>query len=384
MHDQPSPHAHISFVPPLASYAVPWLVSRGRRYVEPEHEYRNPYQRDRDRLIHSASFRRLMYKTQVLVNDISDHHRTRLTHTLEVAQISRTIARELRLNEDLTEAIALSHDLGHPPFGHAGESALAECMAPHGGFEHNRFGLRLVEELERRYPYFPGLNLTWEVRAAMAYHSKQPQAPEVALYREPGLPHAFLEAQVVDLADSLAYDTHDLDDALNLGLITLDDLQAVPFWQQASERAHRRYGRLEIPYLQAAVVRAMIDWQVNDLIQTTRSELAASQVNSPADVQTHPRPLASISRELQELKTHLEQFLHREVYHHYSVERMTVKAQRMITGLFQAFMAQPGMLPPPHGQAVDRQGLAATVCDYLASLTDRYAQNEYRMLFHPQ
>ncbi len=367
----------------LAPYAVPWFSTRGRRYVEEEHDYRSPFQRDRDRLIHSSSFRRLMYKTQVLVNDFSDHHRTRLTHTLEVAQISRTIARELDLNEDLTEAIALSHDLGHPPFGHAGETALAQCMAAHGGFEHNRFGLKLVEELEQRYPYFPGLNLTWEVRVAMAYHSKQPQAPEVALYREPGMLQPFLEAQVVDMADSLAYDTHDLDDALNLGLMSLEGLKDVPLWCRAAKQAEQRYGRLEKPFLQAAVVRTLIDWQVNDLIQTTRAALSQTPMHSSQDVQAHAHPFVQISQELQEWKTDLEKFLHREVYRHDSVERMTAKAHRMITALFQEFMAHPGMLPKPYRLAVDRQGIAATVCDYLASLTDRTAQIEFIKLFHP-
>src|SRR5215510_14552642 len=215
----------------LAPYAMRTEYSKGRRHPEQEHAYRTLYPRDRDRIVHSTAFRRLMYKTQVLVNQASDHHRTRLTHTLEVAQISRTIARQLGLNEDLTEAIALLHDLGHPPFGHAGEAALNECMAGHGGFEHNRHGLRIIDVLEYRYADFPGLNLSWEVLEAMAYHSKRPDTPEVSEFLRPGFP--FLEAQVVDAADSLAYNTHDIDDALSIGLIALEDLDEVEFWQRA-------------------------------------------------------------------------------------------------------------------------------------------------------
>src|SRR5438874_6685152 len=207
----------------LAPYAMRTSQSRGRRHAEDPHAYRTLYQRDRDRIVHSTAFRRLMYKTQVLVTHTNDHHRTRLTHTLEVAQISRTIARQLGLNEDLTEAIALAHDLGHPPFGHAGEEALDECMKAHGGFEHNQHGLRIVEQLEHRYADFPGLNLSWEVLESMAYHSKRPDAPEVKEFLRPGRP--FLEAQVVDAADSLAYNTHDIDDALSTGLITIEELE---------------------------------------------------------------------------------------------------------------------------------------------------------------
>src|ERR1700746_1474498 len=217
----------------LAPYAMRPSQSRGRRHSEDPHPYRTLYQRDRDRIVHSTAFRRLMYKTQVLVNQTNDHHRTRLTHTLEVAQISRTIARQLGLNEDLTEAIALAHDLGPPPFGHAGEEALDECMRAHGGFEHNLHGLRIIEVLEYRYAEFPGLNLSWEVLEAQAMHSKRPDAPEVRALAGSG--RTLLEAQGVDAADSLAYDTHDIDDALSVGLISLADLEEVDFWRQAVE-----------------------------------------------------------------------------------------------------------------------------------------------------
>src|SRR5262245_4280950 len=235
----------------LAPYAMRTRLSRGRKQPEEPHPFRTPYQRDRDRIVHSTAFRRLMYKTQVLVAQTNDHHRTRLTHTLEVTQISRTIARQLRLNEDLVEAIALAHDLGHPPFGHAGEAALDECMRPFGGFEHNLQGLRILEFLEHRYAEFQGLNLSWEVLEAQAHHSKRRDAPEVQAYIQGGQP--ILEAQLVDAADSLTYDTHDIDDALGVGLITVEELEAVPFWQQAAEKIRKHYPGILPEQFRAAV-----------------------------------------------------------------------------------------------------------------------------------
>src|SRR5256885_1076098 len=255
----------------LASYAMHTRASRGRQHPEPPHSFRTLYQRDRDRIVHSTAFRRLMHKTQVLVTQTNDHHRTRLTHTLEVAQIARTIARQLGLNEDLTEAIALSHDLGHPAFGHAGEEALDECMAGHGGFEHNRHGLRIVDVLEYRYADFPGLNLSWEVLEALAQHSKRREDPEVQEFLAAGGP--LLEAQVVDAADSLAYDTHDLDDALSVGLITPDLLAGVEFWRRAVERVRQQHRHIGPEQFQPTVVRALIDWQVGDLLDHTPPRL---------------------------------------------------------------------------------------------------------------
>ncbi len=266
----------------LAPYAMHTRHSRGRRYPDQPHPFRTPYQRDRDRVIHSTAFRRLMYKTQVLVAQTNDHHRTRLTHTLEVAQISRTIARQLGLNEDLTETIALAHDLGHPPFGHAGEQALDECMQGHGGFEHNRHGLRIVEVLEYRYADFPGLNLSREVLEAMAHHSRRREAPEVAVYLDAGRP--LLEAQVVDAADSLAYDTHDVDDAFGVGLLNVDDLNGVEFWRQAVERVEQRQGKLGPLQFEPAVVRELIDWQVSDLLEQSRLRLRQAGIRSIDDV----------------------------------------------------------------------------------------------------
>ncbi len=293
----------------LASYAMHTRQSRGRKHTEPAHGFRTLYQRDRDRIVHSTAFRRLMYKTQVLVSAANDHHRTRLTHTLEVAQIARTIARQLGLNEDLTEAVALMHDLGHPPFGHAGEQVLDECMADSGGFEHNRHGLRIIELLEYRYPDFPGLNLSWEVLEAQAMHSKRPEAPEVRPYLDGGRP--FLEAQVVDAADSLAYDCHDVDDALMLGLIPLDELAGVPMWTQAAEQVRQRYPGIRPEQFIPAVVRALINWQVTDLLDCTRHNLRQERIRTVDEVRACPRLLVAHSPEVGTLRAGLEEFLRR-------------------------------------------------------------------------
>jgi dGTPase len=365
----------------LAPYAMRTRLSRGRRYPEEPHPYRTLYPRDRDRIVHSTAFRRLMHKTQVLVAQTNDHHRTRLTHTLEVAQISRTIARRLGLNEDLTEAIALAHDLGHPPFGHAGETALDTCMKDHGGFEHNLHGLRIVEKLEYRYPDYPGLNLSWDVLQAQALHSKRRDAPEVEPYIHDGQP--LLEAQVVDAADSLAYDTHDIDDALSIGLITTAELEAIPFWQQAVERARGQHKAIGPLQFQPTVVRALIDWQVTDLLEHTRQRLAVQRIGSIADVRQAGELLARPGPEVRALKAELERFLHCRVYRHYRVMRMANKGRHIVTDLFETFRRSPELLPERYVRRAQQDGLERTVCDYLAGMTDRYAQEEYLRLFHP-
>jgi dGTPase len=365
----------------LAGYAMTTRRSRGRIHNEPEHAFRTIYQRDRDRIIHSVAFRRLMYKTQVLVNSYSDHHRTRLTHTLEVAQISRTIARQLQLNEDLTEAIALAHDLGHPPFGHAGERLLHQRMAEHGGFEHNRHGLRLVQMLEHRYPNFPGLNLSWELLESMAYHSKLPEAPEVKQFRPTGQP--FLEAQVVDAADSLAYDAHDLDDAVSVGLIQLDDIRELSFCRAAEERMVGRYGSIPHVSFQPALIRCLIDWQVLDLMQNIRNRLDEFKIKTVEDVRELKVPIAQPSEGMMKWKVELESFLTERVYRHQQVQRMTVKAQRFLSKLFDELLRSPGLMPPRHFRRVQEVGLHLAVCDYLASMTDRFAQEEFRRIFLP-
>jgi dGTPase len=369
----------------LAPYAMRTRASRGRRHPEPPHAFRTLYQRDRDRVVHSTAFRRLMHKTQVLITQTNDHHRTRLTHTLEVAQIGRTVARRLGLNEDLTEAIALSHDLGHPPFGHPGERALDECMRAHGGFEHNRHALRIVEVLEYRYPDFPGLNLSWEVREAMAQHSKRRDAPEVAEYVRAGGP--LLEAQVADAADSLAYDAHDVDDALSVGLITPDDLREVTFWRRAVDEAVARHGEMAPEQFQPTVVRALINWQVADLLEHTRQRLRARRIRTVEDVRACPEPLVGPGEEVRALKAGLEEFLRRRVYQHSRVQRMALKGRRIIQELFAEFCRSPQVLPERYGRRIPPPGVGGgperTVCDYVAGMTDRYAQDEFLRLFQP-
>jgi dGTPase len=365
----------------LAPYAMRTRQSRGRRYPEEPHPFRTPYQRDRDRIVHSTAFRRLMYKTQVLVYQTNDHHRTRLTHTLEVAQLGRTIARQLGLNEDLTEAIALAHDLGHPPFGHAGEEALDECMRDSGGFEHNQHGLRILEQLEYRYADFPGLNLSWEVLEAQALHSKRREAPEIQEFAHSGQP--LLEAQVVDAADSLAYDTHDLDDALSLGLITPGDLQEVEFCKRAEDYVRKRHHRLGPEQFQAAMVRALINWQVTDLLESTQQRLRQEAIRTLEDVRQAQEALVAPGPEVRALKTGLERFLHERVYRHFRVTRMASKGRRFLQLLFAEFCRRPEQLPDRYARRARTGQAERTVCDYLAGMTDRYAQDEYLRLFQP-
>jgi dGTPase len=380
----------------LAPFAMRARNSRGRRFAEPPHPFRAVYQRDRERLIHCTAFRRLMGKTQVLVGQINDHHRTRLTHTLEVAQISRTVARRLRLNEDLAEAIALSHDLGHPPFGHAGEQALDECLRDHGGFDHNLFGLRRVDVLEERYPDFPGLNLSWEVREAFVHHSKSRQLPECREFMAAGGP--LLEAQVVDACDSLAYDTHDTDDALGIGLIALDDLADVEIWRRTAKQVQSRHADLRGDAFRTAVIRDLIAWQVNDLIDETARRIVDQNIQTIEDVRHCATPLAGFGAELVELKAELEQFLYERVYRHHRVMRMAAKGRAVLRRLYAEFVARPELLPERHlsrwsgadasprkpTSVVPRdESIERVVVDYLAGMTDRFARQEYLRLFHP-
>jgi dGTPase len=382
----------------LAPYAYLSLQSRGRRHPEPHHPYRTPFQRDRERIVHSTAFRRLVGKTQVLVGRINDHHRTRLTHTLEVAQISRTIARRLRLNEDLTEAIALSHDLGHSPFGHAGETALNECLKDHGGFDHNHYGLRRVELLEERYPEFPGLNLTWEVREAFAQHSKRKDHPEIVPYL--GLGQPFLEAQLADATDSLAYDTHDIDDAVGIGLIGLDDLEEVTLWRMMAQTIRQTYSNLNPLAFRTAVIRELIAWQVGELIAETERRLFANEIHTVDDVRECDQLIIEFNAEVTELKKELQQFLRDRVYKHHQVLRMANKGQMILRRLFQEFLNNPHLLPeryqlrwadsplrkksrPPSPSTYLEPSLPRVIADYLAGMTDRFAREEYLRLFHP-
>lgn len=362
----------------LAPYAMTTAASRGRRYAEPGHAFRPLFQRDRERIVHSSAFRRLMSKTQVLTAQTNDHHRTRLTHSLEVAQVSRTIARHLGLHEDLTEAIAQSHDLGHPPFGHAGERALNECLAEFGGFDHNLHALRIVDVLESPYASFPGLNLSAEVREAMAWHSKRPDAPTARELTTAGF--APLEARVVDIADSLAYDTHDLDDALGAGLVTLADLDDVPFWRVGADRVRGTFPGLDPVRFRPAVVRALIEWQVTDLLAQTATELRRHRVESLADVRRLPG-LVNLSEPAQALIGEVEAFLLERVYRHPTVQAMAADGQRRLKALFAAYCQAPEEMSDRFAARVGAESLPRVVGDYLAGMTDRFARKESERLF---
>ncbi len=385
----------------LAPYAMTSRASQGRQYPEAPHPFRTVFQRDRERIVHSTAFRRMVGKTQVLVGPINDHHRTRLTHSLEVAQISRTIARRLRLNEDLVEAIALSHDIGHPPFGHAGEAALNECMQEHGGFDHNLYGLRRVDWLEDRYPDFPGLNLSWELREAFVQHSRRRDVPEFAGFFGAGSP--LVEAQVVDAADSLAYDAHDTDDAIAIGLIALDDLEEVELWRKTAIVVRSQFSQIRGDAFRRAVIRELISLQVLDLIAATERRLKETGVSSVADVRAQQKPIVEFGSELRELKRGLEGFLRTRVYRHHRVIRMAETGKRLLRSLFHEFVRNPELLPDQHllrwldapAKSARARQLTAplpkarettierVVADYLAGMTDRFARQEYLRLFHP-
>ncbi|HEX4128950.1 MAG TPA: deoxyguanosinetriphosphate triphosphohydrolase [Pirellulales bacterium] len=354
----------------LAGYAMRSADSAGRKHTEPPHPYRGPYQRDRDRIVHSAAFRRLSSKTQVFTGENGDYHRTRLTHTLEVASIARTLARAMRLNEDLVESLALAHDLGHPPFGHAGEEVLHACLADVGGFSHNRQGLRIVEELEQRYPTFPGLNLSLEVlegQATRVTHDATAARP-------------LLEVQVVDAADSIAYDTHDADDAMQLGLLNLDELLEIPLWREAADRVRPRYAGLSEGQLKRAVLHELIDWQVSDLLLQAAQRIDQWRIDSVAAVRRAPMiigPNAALAAQ----KAELERFLHERVYRHPQVLRLRRQVQNELSEMFAGYRAHPELMPTGFRSRIEHSGLSLTVGDYLAGMTDRYARQEYLRLF---
>ena len=358
----------------LAPYAMHSAQSAGRRHPEPPHLYRGPYQRDRDRIVHSAAYRRLSAKTQVFTGDeLGDYHRTRLTHTLEVASVARTVARALRLNEDLVEALALAHDIGHPPFGHSGEDTLRECLAEEGGFNHNRQALRIVEELEVRYPDFPGLNLSLEILAGQ----------QTRFDKDASRPSPLLEVQVVDAADSVAYDTHDADDALELGLVQLDELLALPLWSEAARRVQHRYTALSGSQLRRAVLHELIDWQVGSLLEHTSRRLQSQAPQDAAAVHKLP-VLVAPSDELAPLKKELESFLYDRVYRHPLVMSQRVLAQDALRQMFAGYLERPELLPRKFQARAERDGLPRSVCDYLAGMTDRFAWHEFQRLFASQ
>jgi len=366
----------------LAAYAMRNRLSRGRRSTEPEHPFRLAFQRDRDRIIHSSAFRRLEYKTQVFVNHEGDYYRTRLTHTMEAAQVTRTIARALRLNEDLAEAVALAHDLGHTPFGHAGERILNRLMSPFGGFEHNAQSLRIVDVLEERYPTFRGLNLSWEVREGIVKHSTRYDRPQVREFDATKAPT--LEAQIVDYADEIAYNGHDIDDGLKSAMLSWDDLEAVTLWRDHHRAIHERHPRAEARIVRYQTVRRIINSCVTDLIRTTEEEIRAHDVKTLDDVRAHKPKLVSLSADMQALVDELKRFLLENLYNHHRVRRMAVKADRIMTGLFETYMAEPRQMPP---QAYDKveagEEVARVVADYIAGMTDRFALDEYKKLFDP-
>ena len=366
----------------LAPYAMKSCNSRGRVHIEDEHAYRSCYQRDRDRIIHSAAFRRLEYKTQVFVNHEGDYYRTRLTHSLEVSQIARTIAYALKLNMDLTEAIALAHDLGHTPFGHAGEEVLNELMASCGGFNHNLQGLRVVDYLEERYPDFPGLNLSWEVREGIVKHSSAFDiAASIKEFRPKQMPT--LETQLVDVADEIAYDNHDLDDGLTSGLIKEEDLKGFEIWDKINRKINQKYAKIDSNRRKYLIIRGLIDLQVTDLINQTKTNIARFKVKKYTDLKKINNKIIDFSKEVKDLRKPLRQFLMRRLYHHYRVIRMSTKAKRFISELFCEYVRRPEQLPTEVRVRVAKEGVRRVVCDYIAGMTDRYALNEYKKLFNP-
>ena len=361
-------------------YAVTESVSRGRRLVEPPPRARGEFQRDRDRIIHSTAFRRLEYKTQVFINHEGDLFRTRLTHSLEVAQLSRSMARALRLNEDLAEAVALAHDLGHTPFGHAGQDELNACMKAYGGFEHNLQSLRIVDALEERYAGFDGLNLMFETREGILKHCSRENARALGELGQRFLDdrRPSLEAQIVNLADEIAYNNHDVDDGLRSGLISLEQLDAVAIFARCRSAAEAQWPGLSGRRLVHETVRRMIDVMVVDLIEQTRANIAATGVETLDEVRAAPA-LAAYSEELRPQLRVLKSFLYDKLYHHERVLHTIDKARRMVAGLFAAYMDDPGLMPPQHHARaeVDR---ARAVADYIAGMTDRYAVKEARRI----
>ena len=366
----------------LAPYAMKSYQSKGRLHREQEHPYRSVYQRDRDRIIHSAAFRRLEYKTQVFVNHEGDYYRTRLTHTLEVSQIARTIASALRLNVDLTEAIALAHDLGHTPFGHSGEDALNELMSKFGGFNHNVQGLRVVDVLEQRYPQFKGLNLTWEVREGIIKHSS---AFDIASHTKEFDPRHMptLETQIVDIADEIAYDNHDLDDGLTSGLIRESDLEALSIWDNIYRHIAKRYAKIDAVLKKYLIIRSLIDLQVTDLIRQTEQTIEKLKLKSAADAKKLDSKVVMFSQAMRSQRKPLRAFLMERLYRHYRVTRMSHKAKKFIQEMFNFYLTKPESLPAQVQKGIPEYGTRRVVCDYIAGMTDRYALDEYKKLFDP-
>ncbi|HLG19461.1 MAG TPA: deoxyguanosinetriphosphate triphosphohydrolase [Bdellovibrionota bacterium] len=364
---------------PVASLAI---SSRGRRYKEEKPRFRTDFQRDRDRIIHSAAFRRMEYKTQVFVNHEGDHYRTRLTHSLEVAQIARTVARNLELNEDLTEALVLSHDIGHTPFGHSGERAMTALMKEYGGFEHNQQSLRVVDYLERRYPTFKGLNLTFEVREGIVKHSSHWTPDKVPSDLEPALQPG-LEAQLIDYVDEIAYNNHDVDDGLSSQMIEPEALEQAMLWKSAFEKTKAKHPKLTLFHLKHMTISAMITILVEDLITQTDQNIRKAGLESLADVHRADKSLAGFSKEISKQNQQLKKFLWDHLYTHYRVVRMEEKARRMLTDLFHAYRSRPEQLPREFVDRMQEEPVERIICDYIAGMTDRFALDEHQKLFDP-
>lgn len=369
--------------PDLAGYAARSDRSLGRRYAEEFRDDRPAFERDRDRIIHCAAFRRLEYKTQVFVNHEGDYYRTRLTHSLEVAQIGKAIARRLKLNEELTEALALAHDLGHTPFGHTGEDVLNRLMEGYGGFEHNLQSLRVVDELEERYPGFNGLNLSWETREGIIKH-KSPfdAALETASELLPGTVPT-IEAQIINFADEIAYNNHDIDDGLKSGLIKPEQLEKVELWREVHSRIEESYPGIDPDRKKHQTISALIGRLIRDLCVTTLENITRFGIRNLEDLRRVNRQVVAFSPEVAEMNRALKHFLMANLYRHHKVERMRVKAERYLTQLFEAYVKHPTLLPRKYQKKMEISGRERVICDYIAGMTDRFALDEFKKLFEP-
>jgi dGTPase len=364
----------------IASYGMRSKNSHGRLFPEEEPEYRTCFQRDRDRILHTTAFRRLEYKTQVFINYEGDYYRTRLTHTLEVTQIGRTIARALGANEDLLEAVCLAHDLGHPPFGHSGEVTLARMMKGFGGFDHNKQSLRIVTKLEQRYPNFTGLNLSWEVLEGIVKHETEYDIADAQEFN-PEL-RGNLEAQIANVADELAYTAHDLDDGLRSGMISTPMLESIDQWHILIDSLGWKGGVLD-DITRHRIIRRLIGIEVTDLVQTTTQRLRESNIKSVDELQRLPYNVIAFTEDQHRRNRQLKDFLYNNLYRHFRVMRMQVKAEQIVTQLFTAFQSQPFTLPKQYQNLVAERGLERSICDYIAGMTDRYAIEEHEKLFNP-
>lgn len=358
----------------LAPYAARSAQSHGRRYEEPPHEHRTEFQRDRDRILHSRCFRRLEYKTQVFINGTADHYRTRLTHTLEMTAVGRTLARSLGANSDLTEAIALAHDIGHSPFGHAGEEALNELMADHGGFDHNLQSVRWVEELELAYPGHPGLNLTWETRAGLYKH--QAAIPGFRVDGRAIGPHQYVEAQIADVADDMTYSAHDVDDGLESGVLTEEQLLGTAAWQRAAERVREHYGDLPKAQRLASGIRALLDMQVEDVLRHSEAQLSQYNPQSPDEVVRCPHRVIFYSPEMREIMRDFRKFLFANMYWSPIVDNANREATKLMRRLFLHYIAHPDVMGGKARARIEKDGVWRAACDYLSGMTDRYALSE--------